>query len=69
MSDPEPRVLLMEVTESWVSVKVFYSIADYGRRYRVGDMVIAYTLQSIKNKKLALATHTLNIVREENDLD
>ena len=68
-NDPEPRVLLMEVTESWVSVKVFYSIADYGRKYRVGDMVIAQVLQSIKNKNLALANNTLNIIRDELDLD
>lgn len=69
LSEPEPRVLLMEVTESWVSVKVFYSIADYGRKFRVGDMVIAYVLQSIKSKKMALATNSLNILRDENDLD
>jgi small-conductance mechanosensitive channel len=69
MADPEPRVLMLEVTESWVSMKVFYSIADYGRKYRVGDMVIAYVLQAIKSKKMALATNTLSITREENDLD
>ena len=69
LSDPEPRVLLMEVTESWVSVKVFYSIADYGRKFRIGDMVIAYVLQSIKSKNLALATNALSIRQEENDLD
>lgn len=69
LSDPGPRVLLMEVTESWISVKVFYSIDDYGRKYRVGDMVIAHVLQSIHSKNLALATHSLNITREESDLD
>ncbi len=69
MSDPDPRVLLMEVTESWVSVKVFYSIADYGRKFRVGDMVIEYVLQSMKNKNLSLANNTLNIVRDDRDLD
>ena len=69
MSDPEPRVLLMDVTESWVSVKVFYSIADYGRKFRVGDMVIAYVLQSIKNKNLSLANNTLNVVHDDRDLD
>lgn len=69
LSDPEPRVLLMEITESWVSMKVFYSINDYGRKFRVGDAVITYVLESIKRKKLALATNSLNIVRDENDLD
>lgn len=69
LSDPEPRVLLMEVTESWVSVKVFYSIADYGRKFRIGDMVLAYVLQAIKSKNLALATNALSIRQEETDLD
>lgn len=69
LSDPEPRVLLLEVTESWISIKVFYSIADYGRKYRVGDAVIANVLEAVKRKKLALATNTLALTREEEDLD
>jgi small-conductance mechanosensitive channel len=69
LKEPAPSMLVLDVTESWVSMKVFYSIADYGRRYRVGDMVIAYALQAIKSKKMALATNSLNIVRDENDLD
>lgn len=69
LHEPEPRVLLMEVTESWVSVKVFYSIANYGKKYRVGDMVIAYALQAINSKNLALATNSLNILRDEIDQD
>lgn len=69
MSEPEPRVLLLEVTESWVSMKVFYSIADYGRKYRVGDAIIANVLSSIKRKNLALATTTITLAREEEDLD
>ncbi len=69
LSDPEPRVLLLEVTESWVSLKVFYSIADYGRKYRVGDAIIANVLSAIKRKNLALATNTLTLTREEEDLD
>jgi small-conductance mechanosensitive channel len=69
LHDPEPRVLSLEVTESWVSMKVFYSIADYGRKYRVGDMVIAHVLESIKRKNLALASTIINLSHNENDLD
>jgi len=69
LSDPEPRVLLLEVTESWVSMKVFYSVADYGRKYRVGDAIIANVLSSIKRKNLSLATTTITLSREEEDLD
>lgn len=65
LSDPEPRVLLMEVTESWVSMKVFYSIADYGRKYRVGDLIIANIMENLKRKRLVMATASLNILREE----
>ncbi|MBC7713191.1 MAG: mechanosensitive ion channel [Rhizobacter sp.] len=69
LTDPEPRVLMLEVTESFVSMKVFYSVADYGRRYRVGDEVISQVMSAIKRKNLALATNTLTISREEEDLD
>jgi small-conductance mechanosensitive channel len=69
LNDPEPRVLILEVTESWISIKVFYSIQDYGRKYRVGDLVIAQVLEVIKSKKLSMATSALSIVRDEEDLD
>lgn len=69
LSDPEPRVLLIEVTENWISIKVFYSINDYGKKYRVGDVVINNILEAIKRKKLSMAVPTFNITREEEDND
>ncbi len=69
LEDPEPRVLVMEVTESWVSMKVFYSVTDYGRKYRVGDLVVSNVLEAIKRKRLALATPVLSLSREEEDHD
>ena len=69
LQDPEPRVLLIEVSESWVTMKVFYSIQDYGRKFRVGDLIIANILAAVKRKNLALATNTLSLVKEEEDLD
>jgi small-conductance mechanosensitive channel len=67
LSDPEPRVLVMEVTESWVAMKVFYSINDYGSRYRTGDRVITNILESIRLKKLVMATSTLSILRDQSE--
>ncbi len=69
LNDPEPRVLVMEVTESWVSMKVFYSVSDYGRKYRVGDVVVTHVLESIKRKRLTLATPVMSLSREEEDHD
>jgi uncharacterized membrane protein len=57
----------MEVTESWLALKVFYSINDYGSRYRTGDRVLSNVLESIHLKKLVMATSTLSILREKNE--
>lgn len=69
LEDPEPRVLILEVTESWLSMKVFYSITDYGRKYRVGDLVASNVLECIKRRKLPLATSVLTLAREEEEHD
>jgi len=67
LTEPEPRVLLMEVTESWVSMKIFYSLQDYGRRYRAGDLIISSILESLKRKKLPLATTLLSLSKDDED--
>jgi small-conductance mechanosensitive channel len=55
MSSPGPTTLVTEVTESWVTIKVFYSLHDYGRRYSVGDQVVSKIMQSIRKNNLKLA--------------
>lgn len=67
MNDPEPRVLIMEVTESWVSMKIFYSLKDYGRRYRAGDLILSNVLECLKRKKLPMATSLLGLTKDEED--
>jgi small-conductance mechanosensitive channel len=69
LKTPEPRVLILEVTESFVSMKVFYSIADYGRKYRVGDEIISHVMNTLKRKNMALATNTISIERSDEDHD
>ncbi len=65
--DPEPRVLIMEVTESWVSMKIFYSLNDYGRRFRAGDLILSSILETLKRKKLPMATSLLGLTKDEDD--
>jgi small-conductance mechanosensitive channel len=72
LSEPEPRVLVMAVTESWVTLKLFYSIKDYGRRYRVADIVVTNTMSLIRKHKLPLAHQVINLsksYKDEEDLD
>lgn len=67
LSDPPPRTLITEVTESWVTLKVFYSLQDYGTKYRTGDVIITNILEQIRKNNLSLATPVLNLVTEESD--
>ncbi len=52
---PEPRALLMEISESWFTVKIFYSLYDYGTRFRVGDQVLANIVRRLREKGLQFA--------------
>jgi small-conductance mechanosensitive channel len=67
LNEPAPRTLITEVTESWITLKVFYSLKDYGTRYRTGDVVITNILEQIRKNNLTLATPVLNLVTDESE--
>ena len=64
LKEPAPRTLITEVTESWITVKIFYSLKDYGTRYRTGDLVITRILERVRFHHLNLATSSLRLVKE-----
>ncbi|MGZ3787799.1 MAG: mechanosensitive ion channel family protein [Bacteriovorax sp.] len=61
LKDPAPRTLVTEVTESWITIKVFYSLSDYGTRFRTGDQVISQIMEQIRLNRLSLASPIINI--------
>lgn len=61
LMDPAPSTLVTETTESWVTIKVFYSIKDYSERYSLGDAIITKILATIEREGLSLAHTTLKI--------
>ena len=67
LSDPAPRTLITEVTESWICLKIFYSIKDYGTRYRTGDVVISQILKQIQSNKLVLANPVISITNVDRE--
>ena len=64
LQSPAPNVLVTETNESWITMKAFYSIQDYGLRYRIGDAIIAKILSCIRVHKLKLAHQTFTIEAE-----
>ena len=69
LKDPPPRTLIIEVTDSWITIKVFYSLKDYGTRYRTGDLVITQILERIRFHKLTLANPSLRLVSDNDSED
>lgn len=61
MTNPGPTTLVTETNESWITIKVFYSLHDYGSRFRTGDAIISSILISIRNHQLKLAHTTLSL--------
>ena len=61
LADPTPRVLVTENTESWITMKVFYSIGDFSLKYRIGDQVITNVIERLNSEKISMATTKIKI--------
>jgi hypothetical protein len=56
MTDPGPRVLLTETSESWVVIKVFYSVTDFSMKYRIADQVIEKSIEAFNRQNIKFAS-------------
>lgn len=65
LTEPESRVLVMESNESWLLIKFFYSITDYGLRYRVQDQILKGILRDFEIQKIKLATNKMAIIKQD----
>jgi len=63
LSDPPVRILVTDLNESWVVMKVFYSLADFSVRYRTGDLVISNILQSLQKYNIKLQSQKIEIAK------
>ena len=64
LQDPAPRILLIDTTESWITLKVFYSISDFSLKYRLGDQVIDQILQTFQRLQIELAHNKIEVTGE-----
>ncbi len=60
---PSPLTLLIETSDSWISLKLIYAIRDYGAQYVIGDQVQRRALESLAAKGFSLGRPQLEISR------
>lgn len=63
--ESEPRVLLTETTESWLTLKVFYSLTDFSLRYRVADALIESVIAEFRRFHIHLATPKMTYLQAQ----
>ena len=61
---PAPKALLMEISESWFTIKIFYLLYDYGERNRVGDRVLETIVRRLQERSIPFAVPSYNIIGE-----
>lgn len=61
---PQPLVLVVDTSESWVAFKLIYYIEDYGRHMIIGDEVYRRALEGFAGSEIALARQKLEVITE-----
>jgi small-conductance mechanosensitive channel len=52
---PEPFVIISEMNESWIGVKLGYYIENFGSQYSIADVVTENALRYLKANKIEIA--------------
>lgn len=58
---PEPLVIAVEATESWLVVRLLYYVDNYGEQFLIADHVISKALAYLKANQIELASPRLEI--------
>jgi small-conductance mechanosensitive channel len=64
LKDPPVRILITDINESWILMKVFYSLENFSVRYRIGDQIISNILEVLKQNKIPLQSQKIEIVQK-----
>ncbi|MFN3454319.1 MAG: mechanosensitive ion channel family protein [Pseudobdellovibrio sp.] len=62
MIDPPVRTLITETHESYIVIKVFYSLVDFSMRYRVGDKILTDVITSLNQNNIKLQSSKLELI-------
>lgn len=59
LTEPAPKVLVTDITESYIFVKVFFSLRDYGKKIEATDHVINNVLEAFRERKIKTGTNVI----------
>lgn len=62
-AEPAPVPLVLETTESWLSVKMISFVTDYGNQFAIGDAYQTRALALLASHGIQLASARLEVVR------
>lgn len=61
MTDPAVRPLVTETTESWITLKIFYSIDDFSLKYRIADQAFEKCIEALRRSNVHLESNRIKI--------
>ena len=61
---PAPLVLFLESTESWMQIKLVYSLQDYGGQYLMADQINTKVIEALAMGGVSLASQRLELVQK-----
>jgi small-conductance mechanosensitive channel len=60
-NNPSPIVLVTEMSDSWLIIKLIYFIDNYGSQFTIGDEVINVCLKALAQANIKIATPILEL--------
>lgn len=60
-----PRILITDMTDSWIVVKIFYTLEDYAMRYRVGDELYQRTVGELQRAQVKMGFPRIQLFQGE----
>jgi small-conductance mechanosensitive channel len=61
---PEPCVLISEITESWISLKLIYYIENFGSQFTISDHVAERALNLLREHQIELAPPRIEVMTQ-----
>lgn len=58
---PEPGLIIREVTDANMILRLYYYISDYGSQYSIGDKVLENIIDRMKSHKIGFARPKLDV--------